>query len=651
MGIAEDIIIILIFGLISGFISHKLKLPLFLGYIVSGVIIGPYTGGITVSNVHEIELLAEIGVALLLFSIGLEVSFEELRDVRYIALIGTPIQMLLTCAAGYWAAVSIGLDAKPAMVMGAISSLSSTMIVMKILINRKLMGTLSSKVMLAMLIVQDLAAVPMIIIISKLNSTSAGHYDLFHALAAAAIFLLVILTIGARVIPAIFKRIARSNSPELFLLSVVATGLGVGYVSYLNGLSLAFGAFAAGMVMNQTEYGHKAISDIIPLRDIFGLMFFVSIGMLFDPSFFAARYAQIFFAAGAIIAAKFIIFWGVCRVFGYYNIIPLATGLCLSQVGEFSFVIATLALKENVISRDAYSIMLSVAVITMFISPFLSMLTTPLYALKKKKNQEDPFQTFNFASENEKDRIVIAGGGRLGSYVGLALKEFGYECVVIESDFKNIEKLKEMGCPAIYGDASYNNVLEAAGIKRSSMVLITIPSVLISSQVIEGVKKINAETKIIARAESTDHATELMSRDIFWVIQPDFEAGLEMIRQTLFHFGTSPAAIQNFTDGLHTEHIQRICGAECLNKKADNFKNAAALLRMQWFEIPKGSVSEGRSIKEMDIRKKTGISIVGIYSDGKFKPNPDPSYILKLNDLLALIGEQNSYQIFEEMMK
>lgn len=651
MGIAEDIIIILIFGLVSGYISHRLKLPLFLGYIVSGIIIGPFTGGITVSNVHQIELLAEIGVALLLFSIGLEVSFEELRDVKFIALIGTPVQMLVTGVLGYWAAGVIGFAAQPAMVMGAITSLSSTMIVMKILINRKLMGTLSSKVMLSMLIVQDLAAVPLIVIISKLNPSSSGDSGLPRTLLAAAFFLVLIITLGTKLISAVFKKIAKSNSPELFLLSVTATGLGIGYISYLNGLSMAFGAFAAGMVMNQTEYGHKAISDIIPLRDIFGLMFFVSIGMLFNPAFFAAHAGVVFFCVAVIMIGKFIIFWLVCRAFGYYNVIPLAAGLCLSQVGEFSFVILTIALNGKVIDHDSYSIMLSVAVITMFISPFLSMLTTPLYSLKKKKNIDDSYQAYNLSQETKAERIVIAGGGRLGSYVGCALKESGFDFVVIELDFRNIEKLKEMGCPAIYGDASNSTVLEAAGAKKASMIIVTIPSVMISSLVIESVKKIRPEIKIIARAENTDYAIDLMEQNVFATIQPDFEAGLEMVRQSLFHLGLSPAAIQKFIDRLHFERIKKISSPESYDRNMDNFKNATDLFRMRWVEIPPGSKALGKSIAEMDIRKKTGISIVGIYSDEKLRPNPDPSYVFKCSDLLAVIGEQSSLNVFDELIK
>lgn len=653
MGIAEDIIIILVFGLASGYIAHRLNLPLFLGYIVAGVVIGPYTGGVSVSNTHEVELLAEIGVALLLFSIGLEVSFDELRDVKYIALAGTPLQMAATGAVGYWTARSIGFDDRSSLVMGAIASLSSTMIVMKILINRKLMGTLSSKVMLAMLIVQDLAAVPMIIIISNLNGSKSGNSGILYALLAAAIFLALIVTLGSRVIPAVFKKIAHTNSSELFMISVAATGLGVGYISYLNGLSLAFGAFAAGMVMNQTEYGHRAISDIIPLRDIFGLMFFISIGMLFDPAFFFARAGTIFYVVAVTMAAKFAIFWVVCRAFGYYNVIPLASGLCLSQIGEFSFVIATLALKANVIGREVYSIILSVAVITMFVSPFLSMLTTPLYALKKKRAAGgDSFQTYNFDPAKKGDRIVIAGGGRLGSRVSMALRELGYDSVVIEMDFKNIERLKELGCSAIFGDAALPNVLEAAGIEKSPLLIVAIPAVMISTLVIESAKAINPAIKIVARAENQDYAVELIKRGIFRPIQPDLEAGFEMVRLALIHLGMSPVSIQRFMDGFHEQNVKKLIGGE-QTPAADavRFGNAASLLRMKWVELPAGCGAVGKSIGEIDVRKKTGASIVGIYSNGQFQPNPGPSHVIGPGDLIAVIGDQDSQNRFDELMK
>ena len=283
MGISGDIAIIVVAALLGGLIAQRLKQPLILGYILAGVVVGPNTGGITVSEVHTVEKLAEIGVALLLFALGLEFSFRELRPVRDIALFGTPIQIVLTAAFGFGTGMLLGWDWIPCVWFGALISLSSTMVILKTLENQGMFGTLSSRVMIGILIVQDLAVVPMLIILPQLSDPQAGLPILALAALKAAVFLVVVIFAGTRVIPLIMKYVAHWNSRELFLIATTALGLGIGYGTYLFGLSFALGAFVAGMLLSESDYGYQALSDIIPLRDIFSLLFFTSIGMLIDP--------------------------------------------------------------------------------------------------------------------------------------------------------------------------------------------------------------------------------------------------------------------------------------------------------------------------------------------------------------------------------
>ncbi len=285
MGIASDIIIIVVAALIGGILAHGLRQPLVLGYILAGVLVGPHTGGVTVSKVHDIELLAEIGVALLLFALGLEFSLKKLKPVRTIALVGTPIQIFLTMAYGYAIGLGSGWEWLPSVWLGALVSLSSTMVILKTLMNQGLLGTLSSRVMIGMLIVQDLAVVPLMIILPQLNNPTGGLPILGLAALKAVLFLALMVVLGTRLLPWVMTRIACWNSRELFLLAITAIGLGIGYITYLLGLSFAFGAFVAGMVLSESDYSHQALNDIIPLRDIFGLLFFTSVGMLLDPSF------------------------------------------------------------------------------------------------------------------------------------------------------------------------------------------------------------------------------------------------------------------------------------------------------------------------------------------------------------------------------
>ena len=397
MGIAGDIIIIVIAALLGGLVAQALKQPLILGYILAGVVVGPYTGGVTVSDVHNIEKLAEIGIALLLFALGLEFSLRELKPVRNIAIIGTPIQIVLTTTFGYVIGWWLGWDWVQSFWFGALISLSSTMVILKTLENQGMIGTLSSRVMIGMLIIQDLAIVPMLIILPQLSDPKAGLPVLAFATVKALIFLALIIVLGTRIIPRIMKSIANWNSRELFLIATTAIGLGIGYGTYLFGLSFAFGAFVAGMLISESDFGYQALSDIIPLRDIFSLLFFTSIGMLLDPQFLLDHLGQVIFLVVIVMLGKGLIFAALSRLFRYRNVIPLATGLGLSQVGEFSFVLGRVGVETHSISSEFYSQVLTITIVTMLLTPLISGLTTPLYGLFGRWLKSVPLRTLLFS--------------------------------------------------------------------------------------------------------------------------------------------------------------------------------------------------------------------------------------------------------------
>jgi monovalent cation:H+ antiporter-2, CPA2 family len=560
MGIATDIALIVVAALVGGLIAQRLKQPLLLGYILAGVLVGPYTGGATVTNVHDIELLAEIGVALLLFALGLEFSFKELQPVRKIALIGTPLQMLLTIAYGVVIGRVLGWDWITALWFGSLISLSSTMVILKTLMSRGLLGTLSSRVMIGMLIVQDLIVVPLMIILPELSDLEAGLPLLGLAVVKAVIFLAALFIVGTRVIPYLMTHIARWNSRELFLLSVTAIGLGVGYITYLFGLSFAFGAFAAGIVLSESDYSHQALGDIIPLRDLFGLLFFASVGMLLDPAFLVANLGTVLVLVALVIAGKALIFGGLARVFGYGNIVPFAVGLGLSQVGEFSFVLARVGLNTGSITSEFFSLVLTTTTITMLLTPFVAGLATPIYALRQRWIKREPLSTMNLPKEGLAGHVVIAGGGRVGYYVAQVLQRMGLAFVVIELDQRRFEQNKKEGIPIIYGDASHPVVLETARIDHARLLLITIPSISVSRTIITHIQQVQPELHIVARADSVAEMRELHRLGIYEVVQPEFEAGLEIVHQALLHLGTPPDEIQHFTNEVRQELYAPLLG-------------------------------------------------------------------------------------------
>lgn len=649
MGITADIIIIVVAALIGALIAQKIKQPLILGYILAGIVVGPHTGGVTVGGIHEIELLAEIGVALLLFALGLEFSLSELKPVRRIALFGTPIQIVLTMAVGYGIGRYLGWSPVGSLWMGALISLSSTMVILKTLMGHGLIGTLSSRVMIGMLIVQDLAVIPMLIILPKLSSPDGFLPLLAIAILKSLAFLAVMLYLGRKLLPILLGRVASWNSRELFILSVTAIGLGIGYATYLVGLSFAFGAFVAGMVLSESDYGHQALGEIIPLRDIFGLLFFTSVGMLLDPDFLVANWLTVFSLVLVIALCKGAIFYALAILFGYINIVPMAVGLGLFQVGEFAFVLARVGLESKALTADMYSLILSISVVSMFITPFVSALTTPLYKLKKQLFHYEPLQTENIPQAGLQDHVIIAGGGRVGQHIAQVLTQLELPFVIIELNHQRMLECKTAGFPVIYGDMGQATVLETSNILKSRLLLITIPSVVTALSIIQQAHRLHPQTHIIARAEGVAQAQALYDKGVYMAVLPEMEAGLEIARQTLFHLEIPAAVIQQYTDGVRQQlyaPIYKSSRDQQLLAKLNNIKN---MLEISWITLTSESPLIAHTIKDTAVRTQTGASIVGILHNDTFHPNPTVDYSFAAGDMVAVVGNQEERHRFKRL--
>lgn len=649
MGISGDLIIIIVFGLAAGLIFNMIKLPPIIGYIIAGIVIGPFTGGVTVTDIPRIELLAEIGVALLLFSIGLDLSFRELNDVKRIALIGTTIQIVLCIIFGYIMGHFIGLPVNVSIIFGMIISLSSTMVVLKVLMSRGLIGTLSSKVMIGMLIVQDLAAIPMMIVIPQLHNIKDNIPLIGLTILKAILVLFVIIVVGVRLIPFILKYVAKLNSRELFLITITAMGLGIGYLTHMSGLSLAFGAFVAGMVISESDYSHQALNDIIPLRDVFGLVFFTSIGMLLDPAFIADNLLKIIILVVLIIWGKFIVFYTMAVLFRYRNIIPLAMGLGLSQIGEFSFVLARTGVQSRVIDNNFYSLVLSVSVITMILSPFISMLSAPLYSIKRKWFKHEQVQTINMPENGLNDHIIIAGGGRIGSQIASVLKKLSFPFIIIEQDYRRFEKNKNEGYPIIYGDAGQEQVLIVSDIDVAKLIIITAPSLITVKEILLSVSIHNPGIEIISRANDIDQVKELHKLNINEIIQPEFEASLEMIRQTLLHLQCGVTEIQNLIDSIRRNAYATGKDTYFNSSVLSAMKSTPFLIETVWYEVAQGAVFENKSLKELELRSRAGVSVVGFMRNDNFIPNPSSDIVFLSGDLIAIIGPPDKRKQFEQI--
>lgn len=650
MGIAADIAIIIVAALLGGLVAMRLRQPLILGYIVAGILLGPYTGGVTVSNVHDIELLAEIGVALLLFALGIEFSFKELQPVRQIALIGTPLQILLTILLGVGIGRVLGWSWFVSLWFGALISLSSTMVILKTLMSEGRMGTLSSRIMIGMLIVQDLAVVPMMIILPELGDLESGLVTLGGAVLRAAIFLATMILVGTRLVPRLMVYIARWNSRELFLLAITAIGLGVGYTTYLFGLSFAFGAFVAGMVLSESEHSHQALSDILPLRDLFSLLFFVSVGMLLDPTFFFENIGTIALVILVVSLGKSIIFAALARLFRYGNVVPIAVGLGLFQVGEFSFVLARVGLARDVITSELYSLILSVAIFTMLLTPLASKLIEPLYRLRKRWFKFEPLNTVNLPEEGLSNHVIIVGFGRVGEFVANVLQRLHLQFVVIELDQRRMEHAKEAGYPVIYGDATQQPILEAAHLTAGRLLLVTVPAVAVTQAVVTSVRRLCPELHIVVRAEGLAQLRLLQELGVYEVVQPESEAGLEITRQALLHLDLPATEIQQFVDSIRRELYAPLYEQHGDYETLTRLQTAQQLVPVHWLQLPPQSPLVDHTIGEARIRSRTGASIVAILRNDEVIPNPTPTQSLRSGDFMAVVGDYHELARFEQLM-
>jgi CPA2 family monovalent cation:H+ antiporter-2 len=564
VGIASDFVLIVLAGLAGGLLARVLRLPLLVGYVAAGILVGPYTAGPTVVQVHDIELLAEIGVALLLFSLGLEMSFRDLQPVRKIALIGGPIQIVATVAIFAGAGVGLfGMASTEAIWFGAMISVSSTVVVLKTLSAAGVTTTLASRVMIGLLIVQDLAVVPMLVVLPQLGNLAGLAGRLARAVGVAALFLAAVVALGTWLLPKLLHKVLRWGSRELFLVAVVAIGVGIGYATQAMGLSFALGAFIAGIILSGSEFSHQALSDVVPVRDIFGLLFFVSVGMLLDPRYAIAHPVQVAGAVLLIFAGKSLLIGVLTRLFGYVNLAPWIVGLGLSQVGEFSFVLASMGTTLKMISKPVYDLGLTCTVVTMALSPLVSGLAPRLgrYWRRRRAGATAPAPV-KMPETGLNGHAIVAGYGRTGRAVTNVLRAAGVKLAVVELNHAVFHQVADDGLEHVWGDITAEEILHAAGVERARILVLTVPDASTIHLAVERARKMNPNVTIIARAIRERQVGELKALGVDVAIQPEFEGGVEMVRQALVRYGCDGESTTRLVNSARMEFYRSEIGVQ-----------------------------------------------------------------------------------------
>lgn len=539
MGIAADFVLIVVAGLLGAVIARLLRLPLLVGYIAAGVIVGPNTAGPTVQSIRDIELLAEIGVALLLFSLGLEVSIRDMIPVRRFALFGGVIQVLAAgLAAGFAGVAWFGMPRQEAAWFGAMVSLSSTMVVVKMLDERGVSRTLASRAMIGLLVFQDLAVIPMLILLPQTGAWSTAAAAVLRSVSISVILVAAVIVLGTRLFPWLLRRILTWGSREMFLISVVAISVGAGFTAHHAGLSFALGAFIAGLVLSESEFSHQALSELTPLRDIFGLMFFVSVGMLFDPAYVVHNFGKILAGIAFIFVMKSLLIGLLARAFGYVYMAPWIIGLGLAGVGEFSFVLARTGIRGGYIAKETYDFALTCTILSIALAPVVASLALPLgRAWRRRFPPPRNARHFEVPREILRDHILVAGYGRTGRAVTGILRAAGLTPVVIELNHAIFNDIRADGVPAFWGDVASEEILRAAGLKNARLLILTVPDADVVRLATQRARKLAPHVPVIARAARVHLLDELRRLGAASAVLPEFEGGMEMARQAMLRSG------------------------------------------------------------------------------------------------------------------
>lgn len=551
-------------ALAAGFMANLAKLPVILGYLVGGIVIGPYVLGL-VEDVDEVETLATIGIVLLMFTLGVEFSLKTLRRMGRVVILGGIIQIIGTTALGILIGSLFDWPLRESVLFGFFISMSSTVIVVKILMDRGDVGSPHGRIMIGILLVQDLSVVPIIAILPSLDKTGMELLaDIGWALLKADLFLVAVVLLGLWGLPRLMKRVARGRSRELFLLAIVSISLGAGFGAYHLGLSIALGAFLAGLLVSESEYAHQALADIRPLRDVFAVLFFVSLGMLADPGFVADNPGKVAIIVVAVIIGKSAISALVPWMFGHGAKTTAFVGSGLFQIGEFSFVLAALALDKKLISDDVYALTLATAFITILLTPFAMSSASNIYyrTIQRKKitgllveGEADPEAIVE--GKALANHVVICGYGKIARYLGRALDQRGFSYMVVDIDPIAIDAARKKGIPFIFGDASNPEVLVETRLEKARVLVVGFPDPIATKLIVQNARKINHRLDIVARAYGDEEMAALRAYGAAEVVRPDFEVGLEIIRHTLHRFGMSPQEIQFMVSKLREEGLER----------------------------------------------------------------------------------------------
>jgi len=641
-GVLQDIVILFGLALLTVVLLRQLKIPSIIGFLITGILAGPYALGF-IKDTHQVEQMAEIGVVLLLFTIGIELSLKELMRIKHLVLWGGGLQVLVTILAVAGVGTAFNFSFRQALFFGFLVALSSTAILMKLLIDSGQADSPHGKMAMGILIFQDLCIVPLMLLTPLLAGSGTGIQEILVIGAKTALVVLA-AHYGARfLVPWIFKQIVKTRSRELFILTIIFIGLGTAWLTSLAGLSLALGAFIAGLAISESEYSHQALSDIIPFREAFISLFFISVGMLLNPAIVIKYPLLIATLVVTILIIKTIITTGAGMLLGVPMRIALIAALALSQIGEFSFVLSQAGVKFGLLTPDFYQIFLAASIATMSLTPLCLKYASPLadyfvgifpHAWTKGKGifstHEKPLSL--------KDHVIIVGYGVNGKNLARVLKNLHIQHIVIETNPFTVKSEGKKGQHIFFGDASKPEVLEHSQIDKARGIVIAISDAASSRRVAALARQMNPSIHIIVRTRYLLEVEPLLKLGVNEVIPEEFETSIEILSRVLRNYMVPLAEIEHCISEVRSDGYDMLRSMSRRHSHAVGISGYLSGAEIGTFRVQLKSQLEGKSLSDGTIRNYSGATVLVIKRGEEIVPNPDPFWEMQHNDLVLLLG-------------
>jgi CPA2 family monovalent cation:H+ antiporter-2 len=641
--------LVIIFGVSASvvFILQKLRVPSIVGFLLAGVCLGPHGFGF-IQDIREVELLAEIGIILLLFTVGLEISLRNLKRIRSAVLGGGFSQVLLTLFATAAIAYPFLGEMNASFFAGFLVALSSTAIVMRMLFDRAEIDSPHGRLSMGILIFQDLCVVPFMLLIPILAGGKGNLLELSWMMVKSATIIFLVI-FGARwAVPNILHQIVHTRSRELFVITIILLCLGTALLTLRLGLSLALGAFLAGLVISESEYAYQAISDILPFKDSFNGLFFISIGMLMDLRFFSKNPLAVLPAVMVIIFLKTLTGSLSVHLLGHSMRVSLQTGLNLAQIGEFSFVLATAGRSAGLITESHYQLFLSASVLTMLLTPLIIRVSPDISIWMGSKRLLERLDRIRRKAETEgfplgrEGHVIIVGFGLNGRNLAEVLKDASIPYVVLDLNNDTVLQMKKRGEPIFYGDGTSPEILRKLGLVTARMLVVAISDPASTRRIVQIARKGNSRLYIIVRTRYTAEMEDLIPLGANEVIPEEFETSIEIFARVLHHYQVPRNLILGQIEKIRRGSYEVLRRVELPIRSLPEKCEIISDIDTDTYLINESTSAAGRSIKDLGIRTKTGATVIAVRRGEALIPSPEPEFIFRPGDVAYLIGKREN---------